>query len=542
MMQSNKLKINAYLPLLAIFLFLFWIFNEYTFLFSDDYSHGYSAELGGRYDTFSKILNETVTIYLHWSGAFLPTIFGRLFCGYFASKAVFNIANTIVFGIFLHFCISLILQINRNAAGRKILVTILFSALWYLCCPVPSETMFWISGTVNYLWNSALCIMFIFCYMRYADTNSSTAAKSLLAIVAFLAGTTNVLSTMAIALALLIDFLSDRKKLHGDKRVLFVCFALGALVLYCAPGNFGRFAVYYGGFDSLSASVKYAIHARILTFSQYRAVYLCAFGLLLLRIIDKNRFKEFTRENRFLLSMLAASILAFSVVFGSALRSAFFPELIACILTANLILQNLKQKTIVYITAAFSIFCAIDLPFALHAVVEQNKNNEQLIAALKSRNGETCFETIPSRHRMANPLRIDSWSRYGISQMYGLEKVVLQPLLYCKRENFASMCSTGNHSPEIHPYAFKCDHSLILQIPDSVSCGKTISYDLCYRMPELWHRTLRSKMHLFEYARHTERKATCVFTADGHDYYIVEPPENKGEAFISLKTTFADMP
>ena len=56
-MQSNKLKINAYLPLLAIFLFLFWIFNEYTFLFSDDYSHGYSAELGGRYDTFSKILN-----------------------------------------------------------------------------------------------------------------------------------------------------------------------------------------------------------------------------------------------------------------------------------------------------------------------------------------------------------------------------------------------------------------------------------------------------------------------------------------------------
>ncbi|MBO7478418.1 MAG: hypothetical protein J6U04_10860 [Salinivirgaceae bacterium] len=540
-MQSNNLKNKLYLLLLAVFLFLFWVFNQYTFLFSDDYSHGYSEALGGRYDSILRILRETVTIYFHWSGAFLPTIFGRLFCGYFTSKAIFNIANTIVFGVFLHFCISLILLINRNA-DRKILVTILFAALWYLCCPVPSETMFWISGTVNYLWNCTLCILFIFCFMRYADKNSSTAAKLMFATLAFLAGTTNFISTMAIAAALLLDFVLHRKNISGNRRVLYVGFLIGALVLFCAPGNLGRFAVYYGGFDTLSAKVKYAIHARILTFSQYRAVYLCALGLLLLRLTDKNRFKDFVRENSFLLSMLVVSALAYSLVFGSALRSAIFPELIASIVTANMILCHLKEKTIICVTAALSILCVIDFPFALRAVIEQNENNEQLMAALKNGNGETCFETIPSRHRMANPLRIDSWSRYGICKMYDLEKVVLHPLLYCKRDEFASMCSAENHSPEIHPNAFYCDRSLILQIPDSVSCGSSISYDLCYRMPQLWHRTLRSKMHLFDYERHFSGRAFCVFSADGYNYYIIEAPENKGETFVALKTTIAEMP
>lgn len=539
--QSNNLKNKLYLLLMAVFLLLFWIFNKYTFLFSDDYSHGYFEAIGDRFDSFSRILKETVTIYLHWSGAFLPTIFGRLFCGYFTSKAVFNIVNTIVFGVFLHFCISLILLINRNA-DRKILVTILFAALWYLCCPVPSETMFWISGAVNYLWNCTLCILFIFCFMRYADKDSSTATKSFFAIVAFLAGTTNVISTMAIAAALLLDFVSHRKKISRNRRVLYVGFLIGALVLYCAPGNFGRFSVYYGGFDSLSAKVKYAIHARILTFAQYRAVYLCTFGLMLLRLTDKNRFKDFIRENSFLLTMLAVSIFAFSLVFGSEPRSAFFPEMIACIITIELILRHLKGKIIICVTAALSILCIIDFPFALRAVIEQNENNEQLIADLKSRNGEACFETIPSPHRMANPLRIDSWSRYGLCKTYGLKKVVLRPLSYCKRDEFASICSAQNHLKELHPYAFYCDHSLILQIPDSASCGNPIDYDLCYRMPRLWHRTLRSKMHLYDYERHFSSKTFCIFSADGYNYYIIESPENKGETFITLKTAYAEMP
>ena len=540
-MQSNSLKNKLYLLLLAVFLFLFWVFNEYTFLFSDDYSHGYSEALGGRYDSISRILKETVTIYFHWSGAFLPTIFGRLFCGYFASKAIFNIANTIVFGVFLHFCISLILLINRNATNRKIIVTILFAALWYLCCPVPSETMFWISGTINYLWNCTLCILFIFCFTRYADNNSSTTAKWMFATLAFLAGTTNFISTLAIAAALLLDFILHRKNISRNRRVFYIGFLIGALVLFCAPGNLGRFAVYYGGFDTLSAKVKYAIHARILTFSQYRAVYLCALGLLMLRLTDKNRFKDFVRENSFFLSMLATSVLAFSFVFGSAPRSAIFPELIACIVTANLILSHLKAKNIICVIAALSILCAIDLPIALRAVIKQYENNEQLMADLKSGNGETCFETIPSPHRMANPLRIDSWSRYGICKTYDLEKVVLHPLLYCKRDEFFSICSAENSSPEIHQYAFSCDHSLILQIPDSVSSGNSISYDLCYRMPRLWHRTLRSKMHLFDYERHFSGKTFCVFSEGGYNYYIIEAPENKGETFIALKT-ITEMP
>ena len=540
-MLSNNLKNKLYLLLLAVFLILFWVFNEYTFLFSDDYSHGYSITLGGRFDSIRKILKDTISVYFHWSGAFLPTIFGRLFCGYFTSKAIFNIANTIVFGAFLHFCISLILLINHNA-DRKILVTILFAALWYLCCPAPSETMFWISGAVNYLWNCTLCVLLIFCLTRYADKNSSTAAKSMFAALAFLAGTANVISTMAITAALLLDFVLHRKNISGNRRVFYIGFLIGALVLYCAPGNFGRFAAYYCGFDTLSANVKYALHARILTLAQYRAVYLCAFGLLLLRLTDKNRFNDFLRENSFPLSMLAVSVLAFSVVFGSEPRSAIFPELIACIVTANLILCHLKGKIIIGVTAALSILCVIDSPFALRAVIEQNENNEQLMAALKNGNGEACFETIQSRHRMANPLRIDSWSRYGICKTYDLEKVVLHPLLYCKRDELSSMCSAKNSSPEIHPNAFYCDHSLILQISDSVSRGNSISYDLCYRMPQLWHRTLRNKMHLFDYERHVSDKAPCVFSADGYNYYIIESPENKGETFIALKTTIAEMP
>ena len=75
-------------------------------MLSDDYSMNLT-------DKWSELFPFLKKFYLTWSGRWFALLMQMIFCGFFASKMAFNIANTLFF-------ISLILLIGANAGCERV--------------------------------------------------------------------------------------------------------------------------------------------------------------------------------------------------------------------------------------------------------------------------------------------------------------------------------------------------------------------------------------------------------------------------------------
>ncbi len=98
----KTITIIALLTIIAVF----FIVNQYTFLLSDDYSMNLTNKVG-------EMCAYIKHFYMTWSGRWFALLMQMVFCGFFASKMAFNIANTLFF-------ISLILLIGANARCERI--------------------------------------------------------------------------------------------------------------------------------------------------------------------------------------------------------------------------------------------------------------------------------------------------------------------------------------------------------------------------------------------------------------------------------------
>ncbi len=70
-------------------------------------------------------------------------------------KPLFNVCNTLVFGLMAHL-------VSRLSTGRNS-VTVLAMLFAYIIAawPVPGETLMWLAGSCNYLWSMTASLLFI---------------------------------------------------------------------------------------------------------------------------------------------------------------------------------------------------------------------------------------------------------------------------------------------------------------------------------------------------------------------------------------------
>lgn len=520
---SNIHGLTKFIVVLSLSMLMFYFLNRYTFWFSDDYSIGYDANYGGRFSELSTILDATSDFYMQWSGAVIPTFLGHLFCGYFSSKTVFNLLNTLMFGLFVLVCTKIIS--NGRLKQIPLLAPILFMLAWWWVCPVPSETMLWVAGSLNYLWNSFFCLLFIYCFLNFAPERSPIFLQIVFFMVALLAGISHVLSTAAIGGGILMWIIRERK-FTANTIVMLSGFAIGALFLYLAPGNYERFEIYYGG--------RSFLQSMLFTLAQYKAVYISIISLIIIRLVNKESAREFCCENFIIIMVLLWSIIACSIVFRPEPRATFFPELIAAILCLKIALKYFKEVHLGVLFLLLSISFIVDYTYAMHSCVEQYDKNEKLLQSLRASGGEVCFETVESPHRMVNPIRIDSWARYGICQKYNLPKLVFHPLAYEKRDDFGNVCVPENKCELVNQYAYCVYDSYILQIPDSIASQSIINCHVEYKAAHNWHRSLRNFFGLYDYLREASVSLDCAIEIDGYDYYIVPVMEYKDEIITQI--------
>lgn len=182
-------------------------------------------------------------------------------------KPVFNVLNTLMFGLLLH-------MLSLLATGRRsVMVVAMFLAFVGCFFPVPGETMLWLSGSCNYMWAITLSLVFVYLLQRRNQRGQAGWGKTILLVLfSIVAGSFNEATTFGFMAGLLLYYLINRRNLKPNRTVILMLagYAIGVLIIACSPAAWGRATsgdiVTNLGFKELLSSRWYIFHEKIWRF------------------------------------------------------------------------------------------------------------------------------------------------------------------------------------------------------------------------------------------------------------------------------------
>ena len=234
MILKSKLSLMQYIACVFI-IFLFFFLNHYTLLVADDFNYSMGI------NSISDIVASQYNHYFNWGGRSIAHFLVQFWL--LVGKPVFNIANTIVYGIFIfliHF------HITGNIKNFKAWFYIVLNIVFWFLIPVWGQNFIWLTGSCNYLWTTTIILLFLVPY-RLKHDNSECQIKLWCSLLFFflgmLAGWSNENSGAAV-LFLLIAYITmkvyKRDKLFLFEILGFLGFLIGFILLILAPGNYVR--------------------------------------------------------------------------------------------------------------------------------------------------------------------------------------------------------------------------------------------------------------------------------------------------------------
>ena len=158
----------------------------------------------------------------------------ELFCG-LLGKPLFNVCNTLVFGLMIHF-ISMLATRHRSLLAQAMLYACIGT-----CYPVPGETMLWIAGSCNYLWSITGSLLVVYYLLHHSDTHPGW-GKSLLLLGAMMAGAGNEATSFGLLAGLVLYYACHRSKIDRTVVVALTGYLLGVLLIMASPAAWERAA------------------------------------------------------------------------------------------------------------------------------------------------------------------------------------------------------------------------------------------------------------------------------------------------------------
>ena len=263
----------AYWGLLLAVCIVFYVFNLWTSFKEDDMEFSLLRNAG-----FVDFWRARWEQYLTSNGR-CADFYATLFCAYLG-KPLFNICNTLVFGLMAHLLVLL------STGRRSILALALFIAVVAVCFPAPGQTMLFVAGSCNYMWAIIASLSLIYLLKRYRGVKLGWGKTALLLLLALVAGNFNEATSLGVLGGAILYFILNPRELDRRTLMVMAAYLLGVLAIFASPGTLSRIL---GGGIAVNMSLGELLKSRCYIFFKMMVLFGVPIAALLVGIVAWTR-------------------------------------------------------------------------------------------------------------------------------------------------------------------------------------------------------------------------------------------------------------
>lgn len=344
--SNNKTKTRTcWIVVIAICFTAIYSLNRLTPIISDDFAYLFIYGEDGRITSIKDIIHSQINHYYMWGGRSVVHFIAQVLL--MLPKYIADLLNTLVY---LSYISLIYLHIKGSAKNSILLFLMVNLGVWFLQ-PVLGDTVFWLTGSANYLWGTWLILLFLLPFRLYTGRVSRPILQAFYSVCIFilgiLAGWTNE-NTAAAMLVIVIGFFiyyrSQKWSIPVWAIAGFAGAIIGFIIMIAAPGNFVR----AGESTSFSLyNLSYRLFMWTLTLFYYSGP---LFLITLISIITFSRFSRGDKKDKMKLVLIyaVAAIAAVYAMLASPTfpRRALFGVVTFLIIAIGICFYNLDYKNV----------------------------------------------------------------------------------------------------------------------------------------------------------------------------------------------------
>lgn len=402
-------------------------------MWNDEFAYNFISGTNDRIYSLRDLLDSTHQMYFNWTGRIVIQFFVQLFSC--LDKSYFNIINTMIIILFMFLMTKIV------SSKDKFLDNIAFAICisWFFL-PRPGETIFWLSGAVNYLWPTTLMLLFIYYLDSYIfEKKMQYNNKIFLYILSFFVAFSheNIMLTSSVFcfFSLIFKKYNNKEKFHRFDAFLAMFFLIGAIALVLSPGSQARKDLMYGEISRIQQIINYK--NAILHHMYYQLPIIIVSLLLLIFLIYKK--SNYRKSMIFLISgIIPYFIMFFAPDFPERTTFPNFTLILISIFLSisqvNLFLGKKKQKLFFYLECFLMclVLFGLNSTFLKYTKLEYETSRQIYELEEQRKNGVLDIKVSPvtvpdTRYVFVFPVKIDPdyTSNKNMASYYNVKSISL---------------------------------------------------------------------------------------------------------------------
>ena len=229
-----------------------------TFIINDDLGYSFLYRTPKRITNILEVIKMQISDYtIVSSRVFIHTIVQILLI---FGKSIWSFLNPIIIILNIYF----INKIAKLYISSNKIFNYLFCLVLFLLLINYKWIIYWVAGSINYVWTSTILFSFIYFYLKYGLSNKNWINILLTLILSIIHESTFVFTVVFVLLIIIYDLLFN-KKADKSKFILFIPLVFSAIFIFGGPGTLSRMNAY----SELTLIEKFKVSLPIVSLNLY---------------------------------------------------------------------------------------------------------------------------------------------------------------------------------------------------------------------------------------------------------------------------------